>query len=87
MSDEPNTPSVAELQTQLRHTQAMTEVALKAAISALSGLEMALQTMRLQQQHSTAPLREVSLAQAEEHTRRGLALLKAAIEGSDDVGG
>lgn len=81
MNDGPTQADLEALRAEVAETRELATLGLKAAISALSGLQALLQGIRLESMLGTGNLPEPSLRQAEEHVDRGLAILKAAIEG------
>ena len=80
MSDASDGRELMALRAELAQTRELATVGLKAAISALSGLQALLQGMRVESLLGTGELPEPSLKQAEQHVDRGLSILRAAIE-------
>ncbi|MBU8545511.1 MULTISPECIES: hypothetical protein [Roseomonadaceae] len=80
MSDDADGRELTMLRAELAQTRELATVSLKAAISALSGLQALLQGIRAESLLGTGQLPEPSLRQAEQHVDRGLSILRAAIE-------
>jgi hypothetical protein len=74
------------LRAELADTRALATVGVKAAISALAGLESLLQGIRHGSMRGAGRVPEDSVRLAEEHVERGLAILREAIEGPDRDG-